>query len=108
MLTLPHSHACLCLPRSRAAERQKETDDLGLSTQCKEDKQQYHTDFILPCPYLSGRRHPRVAKPAWVLSPVMEVEMKRHEGEAEGKRDSVSVMTLEAEVVSFVGLLSAS
>lgn len=92
---------------SRAEEQEKETDDLGLRTQCKQDKQQYHTDFILPCPYLSGRRHPRDAKPAQVLSPVMEVEMKQNDTEAKGKiRDLVRIMTFEAEVFfSYIGLL---
>ncbi|XP_031179167.2 uncharacterized protein LOC116067027 isoform X2 [Sander lucioperca] len=71
--------------RSRAEEQQKETDDLGLSTYEK-DKQQCHTAFTLPCPYLSGRRHPHVAKPAQVLIPVMEKEMKRNEEEEKGKR----------------------
>ncbi|XP_028453998.1 uncharacterized protein c19h1orf94 [Perca flavescens] len=70
--------------QSRAEEQQKETDDLGLSTYEK-DKQQCHTAFTLPCPYLSGRRHPHVAKLARVLIPVMEKEMKRNEEEAKGK-----------------------
>ncbi|KAA8586103.1 uncharacterized protein c19h1orf94 isoform X2 [Etheostoma spectabile] len=72
--------------RSRAEEQQKETDDLGLSTYEK-DKQQCHAAFTLPCPYLSGRRHPNVAKPARVLIPVMEKEMKRNEEEATRKRN---------------------
>ncbi|XP_034748652.1 uncharacterized protein LOC117957165 [Etheostoma cragini] len=72
--------------RSRAEEQQKETDDLGLSTYEK-DKQQCHTAFTLPCPYLSGRRHPNVAKPARVLIPVMEKEMKRNDEEAKRKRN---------------------
>ncbi|XP_035476969.1 uncharacterized protein LOC118292282 isoform X2 [Scophthalmus maximus] len=59
-------------------EQQKETDDLGLK---------YHTEFSLPCPYLSGDRHPHVAKPVRALSPVMEVEMKPNEGQAERKRN---------------------
>ncbi|XP_056254655.1 uncharacterized protein LOC130183365 isoform X2 [Seriola aureovittata] len=72
----------------RAEKPQKETDDLSLSTKCEEDKQQCHTEFTLPCRYLSGRRHPRVAKPAWVLSPVMEVKMKlNEEEEAERERN---------------------
>nr|XP_046273554.1 uncharacterized protein LOC124074560 isoform X2 [Scatophagus argus] len=70
----------------RTKEQQKETNDLGLTTEHKKDKQQYHTDFILPCPYLSGRRHPHVAKPTWVLNPVMEAEMKCNDGEAKGTR----------------------
>lgn len=91
---------------SRAGEQQKETDDLGLSTQYEEDKQLYHTDFTLPCPYLSGHRHPHVAKPTRVLSPAMEEKMKRNEEEAKGKRNLVSMMTLEAQVVfCVVGLL---
>ncbi|XP_044027211.1 uncharacterized protein LOC122864139 isoform X3 [Siniperca chuatsi] len=70
----------------RAEEQQKEKDDLGLSTQNEEDKQQYHTDFTLPCPYLLGRRHPHVARPAREASPAMEGEMKQNE-EAKGKRN---------------------
>ena len=93
------------LSLSRAEEQQKETDDLGLSTKYEEERQQYHTEFTLPCPYLSGRRHPHVAKPARVLSPVMEVEMKLNEEEAERKRDLVSMMTMEAKVVFSSGLL---
>ncbi|AWP21875.1 Hypothetical protein SMAX5B_017081, partial [Scophthalmus maximus] len=62
----------------RTEEQQKETDDLGLK---------YHTEFSLPCPYLSGDRHPHVAKPVRALSPVMEVEMKPNEGQAERKRN---------------------
>ncbi|XP_026205048.1 uncharacterized protein LOC113154857 isoform X2 [Anabas testudineus] len=45
------------------------------------------TEFTLPRPYLSGRRHPRVAKPAWVFSPVMEEEMKLREEAAERERN---------------------
>ncbi len=71
---------------------------MGLRAPYKEDKQQYHTDFILPCPYLLGRRHPRVAKPARVLSPVMEEEMKQNEVEAKGKGNLVSMVTLEANL----------
>ncbi|XP_036948296.1 uncharacterized protein LOC119016523 isoform X4 [Acanthopagrus latus] len=70
---------------TRAKEQQKEADDSGLSSKCKEDEQQFHTDSVLPCPYLSGRRHPHVSKPARVLSPVMEEEMKRNEGVAKGR-----------------------
>lgn len=97
--TLPHMSVSPTLSRSK--EQQKETDDLGLNTQHKKNKQQYHTDFILPCPYLSGSRHPLVAEPARVLSPVMEVKMKRNEGEAKGKENLVSAVTLEAKVVVF-------
>lgn len=85
MLTLPHSHTSAPLFLSRAKEQQKEADDSGLSSKCKEDEQQFHTDSVLPCPYLSGRRHPHVSKPARVLSPVMEEEMKRNEGVAKGR-----------------------
>ncbi|XP_019130985.1 uncharacterized protein c19h1orf94 isoform X2 [Larimichthys crocea] len=74
-------------PPERAEEQQKETDDLGLSIQHKDKKVQYHTDFILPCPYLSDHRHPHVAQSVWVLSPVMEVEMKRNEVEEKKKRN---------------------
>lgn len=79
---------------SRAEEQQKETDDLGLSIQYKDKKVQYHTDFILPCPYLSDHRHPHVAQSVWVLSPVMEVEMKRNEVEEKKKRNLVSIISL--------------
>lgn len=100
--TLPHVSAPLFL--SRAKEQQKEADDSGLSTKCKEDEQQYHTDPVgPPCPYLAGHRHPHVARPARVLSPVMEEEMKRNEGVAKGGNILVSKTTLEAEVVSCVG-----
>lgn len=85
---------------SRAEEQQKETDVLGLSTQYEEDKQQYYTDFTLPCPYLSGRRHPHVAKPVRVLSPVMEEKMKPNKEATEGKINLVSLMTFEA-IVAF-------
>lgn len=104
-LTLPHSHTCSApLFLSRAKEQQKEADDSGLSTKCKEDEQQYHTDSVgPPCPYLTGHRHPHVAKPARVLSPVMEEEMKRNEGVAKGGNILVSKTTLEAEVVPCVG-----
>ncbi|TKS88621.1 hypothetical protein D9C73_022948 [Collichthys lucidus] len=74
-------------PPERAEEQQKETDDLGLSMQHKDEKVEYHTDVILPCPYLSDHRHPHVAQPVWVLSPVMEVEMKRNEVEEKKKRN---------------------
>lgn len=93
------------LSTSRAGEQQKGTGDLGLSTQYEEDKQQYNTDLTLPCPYLSGRRHPHVAKPARVLSSVMEEKMKQNEEEAKWKRNMVSIMTLEAKVVFCVGSL---
>ena len=107
MLTPPHSHTSVSLFLSRAEEQQEKTDDLGLSTVYEEDKQQYHPDFILPCPYLSGRRHAHDAEPAQVLSPVMEAEMKRSEGEAKGKRYLVSMMTLEVKVVFSVDLLQS-
>ncbi|XP_067468092.1 uncharacterized protein [Thunnus thynnus] len=71
----------------RAEEQQKETDALSLSTQCEENKQKYHTDFTLPCPYLSGRRHPHVAEPVRVLSPVMEEKIKPNKEATEGKRN---------------------
>ncbi|GAA6231866.1 uncharacterized protein LOC108900433 isoform X1 [Lates japonicus] len=83
-------------PGHRAEEQQKEAEDLGLSTKYEEDKQQHHNKFTLPFSYLSGRRHFRAANPAWVLSPLMEVEMKLNEEEAERKRNSASRMTLEA------------
>ncbi|XP_059206156.1 uncharacterized protein LOC131985126 [Centropristis striata] len=72
----------------RAEKQQEETDDLGLSTRCKEDKQQYPFAFTLPCPYPSRRRHPHVTKPAPVLTPVREGEMKLNEEGAKGKRNS--------------------
>lgn len=103
VLTLPRMSVSCSL--SRAEEQQKETDDLCLSTQFEEDKQQYHTDFTLPCPYLSGHRHPHVAKPARVLSPAMEEVTKRNEEEAKGKRNLVSMITLEAQLVFCVSLL---
>lgn len=84
------------LSLSRTEEQQKETDDLGLK---------YHTEFSLPCPYLSGDRHPHVAKPVRALSPVMEVEMKPNEGQAERKRNLVSMITLEAYSWVCCGLL---
>ncbi|XP_068432016.1 uncharacterized protein [Clinocottus analis] len=71
-------------PSLRAEEQQEEADDLGPSTRYEEAKRQYHTAFTLPCPYLSGHRHPHVAKPAQELTPVMEEEMKRNE-EAKGE-----------------------
>ncbi|XP_054462540.1 uncharacterized protein LOC129097657 [Anoplopoma fimbria] len=74
-------------PSHRAEEHQKEADDLGLSTRYEENKQQRHTAFTLPRPYLSGHRHPHVAKPARELNPVMEEEMKRKE-EAKWKKKS--------------------
>lgn len=88
----------MSLSLTRTEERQTETDDLSVNTQYEEDKQQHHTEFTLPCPYLSGHRHPCVSKPARVLSPVMEEEMKLKEDEAERKRNLVSMMTLEAKV----------
>ncbi|XP_030597605.1 uncharacterized protein LOC115788627 isoform X7 [Archocentrus centrarchus] len=71
--------------RSHRAERQQEgTDDY---MHYKEDEKQHHTDFTPPCHYLSGRRYPRVAKPAWGLSPVKEAEMRQFKEEASGKRN---------------------
>lgn len=89
----------MSLSVSRTEEQRTETDDLSVNTQYEEeDKQQHHTEFTLPRPYLSGRRHPRVAKPARLLSSVMEEEMKLNEEEAERKRNLVSVRTLEVKV----------
>lgn len=85
VLTPPHTHTSASLFPSRAEEQQKESDDLGLRTQTKEDKLQSHTEFILPRSYLLGGRHPHDAKPAQVPSPGMEVEMKRNDIEAKGK-----------------------
>ncbi|XP_030597599.1 uncharacterized protein LOC115788627 isoform X2 [Archocentrus centrarchus] len=66
--------------RSHRAERQQEgTDDY---MHYKEDEKQHHTDFTPPCHYLSGRRYPRVAKPAWGLSPVKEAEMRQFKEES--------------------------
>ncbi|XP_026011584.1 uncharacterized protein LOC113014343 isoform X2 [Astatotilapia calliptera] len=66
----------------RAEKQQEDTDDY---THYEEDKKQYHTDFTLPCPYLSGRRHHGLSNPARVLSPVLEVEMRQIKEEAGGK-----------------------
>ncbi|KAI3358008.1 hypothetical protein L3Q82_003029 [Scortum barcoo] len=74
-------------PSHRAEEQQKETDDLGPSTRHMEDKQQYHTGFTLPCPYLSGHRHTHRAEPARALNPAMEEEMRQNEEQAKGKRN---------------------
>lgn len=77
---------------SRAEKQQEDTDDY---THYDEDKKQYHTDFTLPCPYLSGRRHHGLSNPARVLSPVLspvlEVETRQIKEEAGGKRKSVRV-----------------
>lgn len=73
---------------SRAEKQQEDTDDY---THYEEDKKQYHTDFTLPCPYLSGRRHHGLSNPARVLSPVLEVEMRQIKEEVGGKRKSVRV-----------------
>lgn len=88
----------MSLSVTRTEEQQTETDDLSVNTQYEEDEQQHHTEFTLPCPYLSGRRHPCVAKPARALSPVMEEEMKLNEEGAERKRILVSMLTLKAKV----------
>lgn len=101
-ITLPHSHTPVSL-LSRAEEQQRETDDLGVRRQCDEKKQQYHTDVILPCPYLLGHRHSHHAKPAQVLSPVMEVKMRRSDAEAKGEGSLVRITTLQAEVLRSVG-----
>ncbi|XP_045914065.1 uncharacterized protein LOC123976186 isoform X3 [Micropterus dolomieu] len=85
-------------PINRDGQWQKD-DDSGPSTQYEEAKQQYHPNFTLPCPYLSGRRHPHVARPARVPSPAMEGKMKENEEEAKRKRNLVSMMTLESKVV---------
>ncbi|XP_069372361.1 uncharacterized protein [Paralichthys olivaceus] len=61
----------------RAEEQQKVTDDLG---------PKHQTEFTPPRPYLLDRRHPHVAEPARVLSPVMEPEIKPDQGETEKKR----------------------
>ncbi|XP_051811035.1 uncharacterized protein LOC127535992 [Acanthochromis polyacanthus] len=73
-------------PSRGAEEQQKETDDLSVSMPYEKDKKQYHTDFILPCPYLSGRRYPHVAQTAWVASSVMKIEMELNKEDSERKR----------------------
>ncbi|XP_060916278.1 uncharacterized protein LOC132991512 [Labrus mixtus] len=82
------------LPRTEG--RQKKTDDSGPHTQYGEDKRQNTTGFILPCPYLPGRRH--FAKPSRIPSLVMEGQMKRYEEEAKGQRNSEN---LEDKLKSF-------
>lgn len=72
---------------------------MGLSSRYEEDKQQYDTDFILPCPYPSGRTHPHVAQPAQLLNPVVEEEMRGNEEQEKGERNLVSMMTMEAKAV---------
>ncbi|XP_047461539.1 uncharacterized protein LOC125020245 [Mugil cephalus] len=74
-------------PSLRAKERQKDTADLGVSTQHGEDKNQYHANFTLPDPQLRGPRNHHIAKPAQVVGPDMESEMKLNKEEAERKRE---------------------
>ncbi|KAM3596601.1 uncharacterized protein V6R79_017596 [Siganus canaliculatus] len=97
----------------RAEEHWKEADDLGLSTQCKDDEKPYHTDLILPCPYLSGCSHPHLAKPARALSPVIEAEMKQKEEDERGKRnlpidEDDKKKNLENPIMEILGALSSS
>lgn len=69
------------LPLSRAEEQQQRTHDSGPSTRYEKDKQQDHTDFIPPYLYLSGRRHPYVARAACAPNLVMEEEMTQNDEE---------------------------
>ncbi|XP_025758095.1 uncharacterized protein LOC100709710 isoform X1 [Oreochromis niloticus] len=78
----------------RAEKQQEDTDDY---THYEEDKKQYHTDFTLPCPYLLGRRHHGLSKPARVLSPVLEVEMRQIKEEAGGNRNSYFPLFLNSQ-----------
>ena len=100
--TPPRSHIPVSL-LCRAGEQQREADDSGVRRRCDEKKQQYHTDVILPCPYLLGHRHSHHAKPAQVLSPAMEVKMRRSDPEARGDGSLVRITTLQAEVLCSVG-----
>lgn len=92
-LTLQHSHTFLTFFLSRAV-KQTETDGLGLRNLYKEERQQCHTEYILPCPYLLGLRCSHDAKPAQVLSPVMEDEIKQNDAEAKGKRHLVVLLCI--------------
>ncbi|XP_049457697.1 uncharacterized protein LOC125904387 [Epinephelus fuscoguttatus] len=65
----------------RAEEQQQRTHDSGPSTRYEKDKQQDHTDFIPPYLYLSGRRHPYVARAACAPNLVMEEEMTQNDEE---------------------------
>ncbi|XP_023131564.2 uncharacterized protein LOC111572226 [Amphiprion ocellaris] len=95
-------------PSRRAKEQQKETDDLSVSTPYEEDKKQYHTDFILPCPYLSGRRYPHAAETARVASSVMKVEMKLHKEDSERERKLEKVGDKQRSMEDSVEKISVS
>lgn len=92
--TLP---CCSLYFPSRVEEKSREADNLSLRLQYHKDKKQYHTDFTIPCCYLSGHRHPSDAIRARVLSPVMGVEIRPNNKTAKGERILVSILTLGTE-----------
>lgn len=109
MQNLPHSLAALFSP-SRVEEKPREADNLSLRLQYHKDRKQYHTDFTIPCCYLSGRRHPSDAIRARVLNPVMGVALKPNNKTAKGERilvwiSRVSLFFLKLSTLSLKILL---
>lgn len=97
MCNTSHTPLLLSFFPSRVEEKPREADNLSLRLQYHKDKKQYHTDFTIPCCYLSGHRHSSDAIRARVLSPVMGVEIRPNNKTAKGERILVSILTLGTE-----------